>query len=102
MFTFYLNMIYFLYVNIRGNMVLFVSCSFVNGIVKCFIEKQTFLQGEKIKFKLTFDARRVVSLNESFELKVEVKTGSKDVNVVNNVYIKFIDVLIKVINNFYM
>lgn len=39
MFTFYLNMIYFLYVNIRGNMMLFVSCSFVNGIVKCFIEK---------------------------------------------------------------
>lgn len=44
----------------------------------------------------------MVSLNDSFELKVEVKIGSKDVNVVNNVYIKFIDVLIKVINNFYM
>lgn len=55
-----------------------------------------------IKFKLIFDARRVVSLNESFELKVEVKTGSKDVNVVNNVYIKFIVVLIKVDITFYM
>lgn len=95
-------MTYSSYVNTRGNMVSSVSCSPVNGTVKCSTEKQTFLQGEKIKFKLTLDARRVAPLNESFELKVEVKTGSKDVNVANNVYTKSIDVLTKVINNFYM
>ncbi|XP_034309560.2 integrin alpha-9 isoform X4 [Magallana gigas] len=102
MFTFHPNMTYSSYVNTPGNRVSSVSCSPVNGTVKCSTEKQTFLQGETIKFKLTLDARRVAPLNDSFELKVEVKTGSKDVNVANNVYTKSIDVLTKVINNFYM
>lgn len=102
MFTFHPNMTYSSYVNTRVNMMSSVSCSPVNGTVKCSTEKQTFLQGETIKFKLTLDARRVAPEIDSFDLKVEVKTGSKDVNVANNAYTKSIAVLTKVDTKFYM
>lgn len=102
MFTFHSNMTYSTYVNTPSNMLSSVSCSPVNGSVKCSTEKQMFLRGETIKFRLTLDARRVVPEIDSFVLKVEVKTGSKDVNVNNNVYTKSIGVLTKVAATFYM
>lgn len=102
MFTFLSDMTYSTYVNTPGNMMSSISCSPVNGTVKCSTEKQMFLQGETIKFRLTLDARRVVPMIKNFKLGVEVKTGSKDVNVNNNVYTKFVDVLTKVMATFYM
>lgn len=102
MFTFHSNMTYSTYVNTPSFMLSSVSCSPVNGSVKCSTEKQMFLQGEAIKFSLTLDARRVVPVIDSFILKVEVKTGSKDIDVNNNVYTKSIGVLTKVDTTFYM
>ncbi|XP_048755606.2 integrin alpha-2-like isoform X2 [Ostrea edulis] len=93
-FTFQSNMTLSVYENLNQNFL--VSCSPDVGSVKCSTDKSQFKKDEDINFRIKLDSSRLLPLIDSFLMKVEVKTGSNDLSLQDNVYTETVQVLTRV------
>jgi hypothetical protein len=93
--TFQSNMTLSVYENLNKNFL--VSCSPDVGSVKCSTDKSQFKKDELINFRVKLDSSRLLPLIDSFVMKVEVKTGSNDLSLQDNVYTQTVQVLTRVV-----